>query len=89
MGKIRAEETCFNERTYEPMPIKNPSAPTLTHPKGVADDGPVTYENPGNVMRWRYLEDQKAVPDPDIPTSELGTQDLKQRKASQATILTP
>lgn len=68
LNTIRTENTEFNHETYHPIEIIDPEAA-----KTASNEAPPkTYEDAGNVIRWRYSDITNPVQDDNIPSLELG-----------------
>ena len=73
LGALRAEEKEFNDKTCTPVLEKTLASKTSSK------ESKKNYENPANVIRWRYGNHTASFEDKDIPSEELGTYQTKYR----------
>ena len=78
LGKLRAEEKEFNEVTYQPALIQEGEGA-----KAGSKDHENVYENPGNIIRWKYTHEDTGAADPEIPSLELGVHSLNDKKVKE------
>ena len=67
LANLRVEQKEYNPHAYSPVPEE-----TLAE-KAPSRESEIVYENPSNVIRWKFGSKMPPFRDPDVPSIELGT----------------